>query len=141
MGLLNARNLRKAKELLEKNRHKVGDVVEKAGGTLDKVSKGKTTAVTAKASDAAKKYSQGAAPKYGTEIPVDDRLRDELSAEDRADAERRQAEATATAANAVKGAADALTNLMNKAATTAEQHNAAKGSDGSSGTGSAAQDI
>ena len=59
MGLLNARNLRTAKNLLDKNRHKIGGVVEKAGGTLDKVSKGKTTAVTAKATDAAHKYSQG----------------------------------------------------------------------------------
>ena len=120
MGLLNTRNLRKAKDLLEKNRHKVGDVVEKAGGTLDKVSKGKTSAVTAKASDAAKKYSQGAAPKYGTEISVDDTTSRAMSAED---AQVRQAEATAGAANAVKGAADALTNMMNKAAAKAEQAN------------------
>jgi hypothetical protein len=122
MGLLNAHNLRKAKDLLDKNRHKVGDVVEKAGGTLDKVSKGKTSAVTAKASDAAKKYSQGAAPKYGTEISVDPATSRAMSAED---AQVRQAEAAAGAANAVKGAADALTNMMNKAAAKAEQANRA----------------
>ena len=122
MGLLNSRNLRKAKDLLEKNRHKVGDVVEKAGGTLDKVSKGKTTSVTAKASDAAKKYSEGATPKYGTEIHIDDETSQRMSNED---AQARQAQATAGAANAVKGAADALTNMMNKATAMAEAQNQA----------------
>lgn len=124
MGLLNSRNLRKAKDLLDKNRHKVGDVVEKAGGTLDKVSKGKTSSVTAKASDAAKKYSQGAAPKYGTEIHIDDETARAMSAED---AQVRQAQASESAANAVKGAADALTNLMNKATEAAEAQNKQKG--------------
>ena len=121
MGLLNTRNLRRAKDLLEKNRHKVGDYVEKAGGTLDKVSKGKTSSVTAKASDAAKKYSEGTAPKYGTEIPVDDATSQAMTSED---AQLRQAQATTSAANAVKGAADALTNMMNKAAASAEKQNA-----------------
>jgi hypothetical protein len=123
MGLLNSRNLRRAKDLLEKNRHKVGDVVEKAGGTLDKVSKGKTSSVTAKASDAAKKYSSGAGPKYSTEILVDDETSRAMSAED---AQLRQAQATETAANAVKGAADALTNMMNNATAKAEQQNQAE---------------
>jgi hypothetical protein len=127
MGLLNTRNLRKAKDLLEKNRHKVGDVVEKAGGTLDKVSNGKTTSVTAKASDAAKKYSDGAAPRYGTEIPVDDSAARAMSAED---AKVRQAQATEGAAKAVKGAADALTNLMNKATAKVEEQNQAKNTEG-----------
>ena len=127
MGLLNTRNLRKAKELLEKNRHKVGDVVEKAGGTLDKVSNGKTTSVTAKASDAAKKYSEGAAPKYGTEIHVDDTTSRAMSAED---AQMRQAQATEGAAKAVQGAADALTNLMNKATAKVEEQNQAKKTEG-----------
>ena len=127
MGLLNTRNLLKAKDLLEKNRHKVGDVVEKAGGTLDKVSNGKTTSVTAKASDAAKKYSEGAAPKYGTEIPVDDSAARAMSAED---AKVRQAQATEGAAKAVKGAADALTNLMNKATAKVEEQNQAKKTEG-----------
>lgn len=127
MGLLNTRNLRKAKELLEKNRHKVGDVVEKAGGTLDKVSNGKTTSVTAKASDAAKKYSEGAAPKYGTEIHVDDTTSRAMSAED---AQMRQAQATEGAAKAVQGAADALTNLMNKASAKVEEQNQAKKTEG-----------
>ena len=120
MGLLNSHNLRKAKDLLDKNRHKVGDVVEKAGGTLDKVSKGKTSSVTAKASDAAKKYSEGAVPKYGTEIHIDDDTSRTMSAED---AQLRQTQASESAANAVKGAADALTNLMNKATDAAEAQN------------------
>ena len=50
MGLLNTRNFRRAKQLLEKNRHKVGDAVEMAGTQIDKVSKGKTSNVTSKAS-------------------------------------------------------------------------------------------
>jgi hypothetical protein len=118
MGLLNARNLRKAKDLLEKNRHKVGDMVEKAGGTIDKVSGGKTSSVTAKATDAAKKYSDGTQPRYSTETFLDDETHQAMSAED---AQMRESQATATAANAVKGAADALTNLMNKATETAEK--------------------
>lgn len=121
MGLLNARNLRKAKDLLEKNRHKVGDVVEKAGGTLDKVSNGKTSTVTAKASDAARKYSDGAAPKYSTEFDVDHETQRSVNDQDSADAKLRQSQATETAANAVKGAADALTNLMDKATERAER--------------------
>lgn len=126
MGLLNVRNLRKAKDLLEKNRHKVGDVVEKAGDTLDKVSNGKTAPVTAKASDAARKYSQGATPQYGTEFSVDDETRRSVAAHDSADANHGQSQAAETAANAVKGAADALTNMMNKAAAHAEKTNDAK---------------
>lgn len=129
MGLLNTRNLRKAKDLLEKNRHKVGDVVEKAGGTLDKVSKGKTSAVTAKASDAAKKYSQGATPTYGTEYAVDDKTQRGMSAQQSADASIGQSQAAEAAANAVKGAADALTNLMNKATEAADKANAQGKSD------------
>ena len=124
MGLLNAHNLRKAKELLEKNRHKVGDMVDKAGGTIDKVSGGKTASMTSKASEAAKKYSDGAQPKYGTEVPVDDATHQATGAEDaRSQSQSQsQSQATAAAANAVKGAADALTNLMNKASAQAEQH-------------------
>ena len=91
MGLLNSHNLRKAKDLLEKNRHKMGDVVEKAGGTLDNVSKGKTASVTAKASDAAKKYSGGAAPNFGTEVYLDVESSRAMTAED---AQLRQAQAS-----------------------------------------------
>lgn len=62
MGLVNARNLRKAKELLEQNRHKVGDIVGKATEKLDQVSGGKTANLSKKAEDAARKYSAGGAP-------------------------------------------------------------------------------
>lgn len=125
MGLLNARNLRRAKQLLEKNRHKVGDAVEKAGSQLDKVSKGKTSNVTSKASDAAKKYSAAGVTHHGMDSQAPDLAPDgdPRSAEE---AKLRQAQATATAANAVSGAANALTNLMNKAAAKAESRNAAK---------------
>jgi uncharacterized protein YjbJ (UPF0337 family) len=57
MGLMNARNLKKAKSMLEKNRHKVGDLVGKATDQVDKVSKGKTSNLTAKIDEAARKFS------------------------------------------------------------------------------------
>ncbi len=126
MGLMNARNLRKAKQLLEKNRHKMGDIVEKAGTQLDKASKGKTSNVTAKAADAARKYSEGGVTHHGVDSPgpaFDDPAYKGDTEAMRADARVREAQATAGAANAVKGAADALTNLMNKAAATAEAKN------------------
>lgn len=124
MGLLNARNLRRAKQLLEKNRHKVGDVVEKAGTQLDKVSNGKTANVTSKAADAAKKYSAGNVTHHGVDSEAPDLTPhgDPLTADA---AKLRQAQATTTASNAVSGAANALTNLMNKAAAKAEGANAA----------------
>ncbi len=61
MGLLSTSNMNKAKALLEKNRHKVGDLVGKATEQVDKVSKGKTSSVTSKIDDAAKKFSAGGA--------------------------------------------------------------------------------
>jgi len=57
MGLLDARNINKAKGLLEKNRHKVGDLVGKATDQVDKLSKGKTANVTSKIDVAARKFS------------------------------------------------------------------------------------
>lgn len=124
MGLLNARNLRKAKQLLDKNRHKLGGAVEKAGTQLDKVSKGKTSAATTKAADAAKKYSAGGVSHHGIDTPAESPVDSTYSAEE---AQARQAAATVGAANAVKGAADALTNLVNKAAAKAEATNASRG--------------
>lgn len=140
MGLLNARNLRRAKQLLEKNRHKVGDAVEKAGTQLDKVSKGKTSNVTSKASDAAKKYSAGGVTHHGMDAQAPDLTPhgDPLSADD---AKVRQAQATTSAANAVSGAANALTNLMNKAAAKAEGANASKGGRGDAAAGTTSNDI
>lgn len=131
MGLLNARNLRKAKQLLDKNRHKVGGVVEKAGTQLDKVSKGKTSNVTSKAADAAQKYSTSGVSHDGLDSRAPDLPPhgDPLAADA---AKVRQAEATAKAASAVTGAANALSGLLDKAATKAEASNEKKrgGSDG-----------
>jgi oligoendopeptidase F len=127
MGLLNGRNLRMAKQLLEKNRHKVGDAVEKAGTQLDKVSKGKTSNVTSKASDAAKKYSAGGASDHG--IDTTPRGSNDNQADptmSRSDAKVREAQAAAGAADAVKGAANAFTNFINTAASKAEAANQAK---------------
>lgn len=61
MGLLDARNIKKAKGLLDKNRHKVGSIVGKATDQVDKLSKGKTSAVTSKIDKAAMKFSHGSA--------------------------------------------------------------------------------
>lgn len=60
MGLVNARNLKRAKVLLEKNRHKVGDLVGKAAIQVDKASGGKTSDVTTKIEQAARKFSSTA---------------------------------------------------------------------------------
>lgn len=57
MGLMSSRNLKKAKAMVEKNRHKVGGLVDKATDQVDKVSKGKTSGVTAKIDQAAHKFS------------------------------------------------------------------------------------
>ena len=57
MGLLSGRNARKAKSLLEKNRHKVGGIVDKATDKVDKVTKGKTSNMTSKIDQAAHKFS------------------------------------------------------------------------------------
>ena len=60
MGLINTRNLKKAKVLLDKNRHKVGDLVGKAAVQVDKASGGKTSDVTTKLEQAARKFSSTA---------------------------------------------------------------------------------
>ena len=82
MGLINARNLQKAKGLLDKNRHKVGDLVGKAAVQVDKVSGGKTSDVTTKIEQAARKYSSTAIGPDGQPVgdkplisaPVDEEL-------------------------------------------------------------------
>lgn len=141
MGLLNARNLRMAKQLLDKNRHKIGGAVEKAGTQLDKVSKGKTSNVTSKAADAAKKYSAGDVTHHGLDSPAPDLAPhgDPLAADA---AKVRQNEATAKAATAVTGAANALTGFINKAAAKAESSNEKKhGGTGAAATSSDSDDI
>lgn len=120
MGLLNARNLRKAKLLLEKNRHKVGDIAEKAGEKLDKVSGGKTSNVTAKAAEAAKKYSQGGVSHYSTQVPVDQTNVPQGAPVDPNVSQAQAAAASAAAAAAIANMANAATNLMNNAAVQAQ---------------------
>lgn len=119
MGLFNSRNLRKAKDLLDKNRHKVGDIVDKAGDQLDKVSKGKTSNVTSKATEAAKKYSEGGVSHYGREVPVDQQVASQQMAHGTASQAQVNAAGVA-AANAITAAANAATNLMNNAAVQAQ---------------------
>ncbi len=126
MGLVNARNLRRAKQLLEKNRHKVGGVVEKAGEQLDKVSNGKTTNVTAKAAGAARKYSEGSPAHPGRRTEDEPVERPDPSPTTDAEADARGTDASASAATAVKGAADAFTNFLNRAAAKAEAKNAGR---------------
>jgi hypothetical protein len=57
MGLLDKRNINKAKRLLDKNKHKVGGMVDKATDQVDKVTKGKSASLTAKIDKAAHKFS------------------------------------------------------------------------------------
>lgn len=89
MGLINARNLKKAKVLLDKNRHKVGDLVGKAAVQVDKVSGGKTSDVTTKIEQAARKYSATAIGPDGKPVgdkplisaPTDAELDDAIEAD------------------------------------------------------------
>lgn len=121
MGLLNARNLRKAKDLLEKNRHKVGGIAEKAGEKLDKVSGGKTSNVTTKAADAAKKYSAGGSTSsYNTQVPVDQSQFNSGAPVDPSVSQAQATAAGAAAANAITNMANAATNMMNNAAVQAQ---------------------
>ncbi|MEL6892939.1 MAG: hypothetical protein AAFP84_15205 [Actinomycetota bacterium] len=129
MGLVNARNLRKAKELLEKNRHKAGDIVGKAGEKLDKVSKGKTSSLTAKATEAANKYADGAVDRhdFGEASGDHDGMPD-----DQRMPNARASGADVAAANAMTNMANAATNFLNTAAAqaqsaTAHQQDAARG--------------
>ena len=86
MGLLDARNIKKAKGLLDKNRHKVGSIVGKATDQVDKLSKGKTSAVTSKIDKAAMKFSHGAAADETTtdETTTDETATDEAASDDTA---------------------------------------------------------
>ncbi len=119
MGLLNARNLRRAKELLEKNRHKVGDVVGKATVQIDKVSGGKTSNLSKKAEEAARKYSAGSsATHHGDHPDAGSDSHDSHDHDDsrsREDAEIRRAKAQAKAATAMAGLANAANGFLEKA--------------------------
>lgn len=70
MGLLSGRNMRKAQSLLNKNRHKVGGIVDKATDQIDKVTKGKTAGVTGKLDDAAHKFSGTRSADDGDDEPA-----------------------------------------------------------------------
>ncbi|MFT7502517.1 MAG: hypothetical protein ACI91Q_001325 [Gammaproteobacteria bacterium] len=122
MGLLNARNLLKAKELVEKNRHKVGDAVGKATEKIDKASGGKTTNFSKKAEDAARKYSSGSSAKYQGDHPdgasANDSNSEPMSKEE---AEVRRAEAQAKAATAMAGLAHAAEGLLSRAQKLADE--------------------
>jgi hypothetical protein len=122
MGLVNARNLRKAKELLEKNRHKVGDAVGKATTKIDEVSGGKTSNLSKKAEDAARKYSAGGVTIQGAPdvaghvaptttasaaaLPPDADMSSTDMSE--AQAQRRETEASIAEANALTEAANRM---------------------------------
>ena len=114
MGLVNARNLRKAKELLEKNRHKVGDVVGKATTKIDEVSGGKTTNLSKKAEEAARKYSEGGvshvADPEPSVVPPDAPAAASASASAMTHEQllRHQAEVNLAAANALTAAANSM---------------------------------
>jgi hypothetical protein len=115
MGFLNGRNLRMAKELLEKNRHKVGDAVGKATEKVDQVSGGKTSSISKKAEDAARKYSAGSSATHHGAHP--DAVPDNYSggSVSKEDAELRRAQAQAKAATALAGLANAANGFLAKA--------------------------
>ena len=105
-----------AKELMEKNRHKVGDAVGKATEKIDKASGGKTTNFSKKAEDAARKYSAGSSATQDGDHP--DAVSDSNSkpgAMSKEEAEARRAEAQAKAATAMAGLAHAAEGLLSKA--------------------------
>lgn len=116
MALINARNLRMAKELIEKNRHKVGDAVGKATEKIDKASGGKTTNFSKKAEDAARKYSSGSGAARQSDRP--DAVagnRPDADPATKEESEARRAEAQAKAATALADLAHAAEELLNKA--------------------------
>jgi hypothetical protein len=122
MALLNARNLRKAKELIEKNRHKVGDAVGKATEKIDKASGGKTTNFSKKAEDAARKYSAGSsATHHGDHPDAVSGSHSESGSMSKEDAEVRRAEAQAKAATAIAGLAHTAQELLSKAQKLADE--------------------
>lgn len=81
MGLKDSLNVDKAKDLLEKNRHKVGPMVGKATDQVDKLSKGKTSSVTNKIDQAAMKFSHGKSSSGDT---TDETTTDEASTDEAA---------------------------------------------------------
>jgi hypothetical protein len=74
MGLLNKKNLTKAKELALKNKEKVAAGVHKATETVDKKTGGKYAEKLKKVDDAAAKFAGDA--------PADDQTADDQTADD-----------------------------------------------------------
>ena len=135
MGLFTARNLRRAKELLEKNRHKVGDVVGKTTEKIDKASGGKTSNLSKKAEEAARKYSAGSSATHHGAHPdvVSDGYTSgtgSTGSMSNEEIELRRAEAQAKAATAVAGLANAANGFLAKAQARVD---AAGGIDGDTG--------
>ena len=78
---------------------------------------GKTSNVTSKATEDARKYSEGVVNHYGREVPVDQ----QTAASMQGTASQAQVNAASVAAaNAITAAANAATNLMNNAAVQAQ---------------------
>lgn len=97
MGLLDARNIKKAKGLLDKNRHKVGSIVGKATDQVDKLSKGKTSAVTSKIDKAAMKFSHGSATEEAaTDETATDETATDTTATDEAATDKTATDTTTT---------------------------------------------
>jgi hypothetical protein len=71
MGLLNKRNIAKAKALAEKNKDKIASSVNKATDAIDKKTGGKHTDKLKKIDDAAKKFA-GDDPATTSATPVPD---------------------------------------------------------------------
>jgi hypothetical protein len=79
-------NIDKAKQLLEKNRRKIGPLVGKATDQVDKLSKGKTSSVTNKIDQAAMKFSHSTSSSDETtahETTADEMTADEMTADDK----------------------------------------------------------
>ena len=122
MGLLNARNFRMAKELIEKNRHKVGDAVGKATEKIDKASGGKTTNFSKKAEDAARKYSAGSSTAPDGDHPgAVSGSNSESGVMSKEEVEARRAETQAKAATAIADLAHAAEGLLSKAQKIADE--------------------
>jgi hypothetical protein len=111
MGLISGRNLRMAKELLEKNRHKVGDMVGKATEQVDKASGGKTANMSKKAEEAARKYSAGSSATPDGAHP------DAASEMSKEETEARRAETQAKAARAAAGLVSSASGLLSRVQT------------------------
>jgi hypothetical protein len=79
MGLLNARNIAKARALADKNKDKIAAGVSKATGAIDKKTGGKHADKLKKLDDAAKKFAGPGADPDPTDDPTADPADDAAS--------------------------------------------------------------